>query len=210
MSNMNCPCKRTKCERHGNCAECRAYHHGKSSGISLTRCEKLKKKEEKRTDRQGKKKTIAMEVLYGVPSDIDSWMCLVNNVSWNFPGLETQEKLDEHRETVLRFMNKKQALCVKKGNEILGVILFSRGHNMICCLAVSPEYRRCGIAAKLLEKALGELNADKDITVSTFRENDEKGIAPRALYKKFGFVEDELIEEFGYPNQRFVLHPKEG
>ncbi len=21
------------------------------------------------------------------------------------------------------------------------------------------------------------------------------------------FVEDELIEEFGYPNQRFILHP---
>lgn len=44
-----------------------------------------------------------------------------------------------------------------------------------------------------------------DISVSTFREDDEKGIAPRALYKKFGFKEDELIEEFGYPNQRFVL-----
>lgn len=36
--------------------------------------------------------------------------------------------------------------------------------------------------------------------------HDVKGIAPRKLYKKFGFEEDELIEEFGYPNQRFVLH----
>ena len=42
--------------------------------------------------------------------------------------------------------------------------------------------------------------------MSTFRENDVKGIAPRKLYKKFGFEEGELIEEFGYPNQRFVLH----
>lgn len=42
--------------------------------------------------------------------------------------------------------------------------------------------------------------------MSTFREDDIKGIAPRSLYKKFGFEEDELIEEFGYPNQRFVLH----
>ena len=50
----------------------------------------------------------------------------------------------------------------------------------------------------------------KDITVSTFRENDVKGIAPRNLYKKFGFEEDELIEEFGYPNQRFVLHANIG
>ena len=30
--------------------------------------------------------------------------------------------------------------------------------------------------------------------------------ATRKLYKKFGFEEGELIEEFGYPNQRFVLH----
>lgn len=148
-----------------------------------------------------------MEVVYGIPSDIDSWMNLVKDVRWNFPGLETQQNLDEHKETVLRFMEKKQALCVKEENEIVGVILFSRGQNMICCLTVSPKYRRLGIASKLLEKALSELNTDKDITVSTFRENDEKGIAPRALYKKFGFVEDELIEEFGYPNQKFVLHP---
>ena len=54
---------------------------------------------------------------------------------------------------------------------------------------------------------MSELNPYKDITVSTFRENDSKGAAPRALYKKFGFAEDELIEEFGYPNQKFVLHP---
>lgn len=148
-----------------------------------------------------------MEAVYGMPSDIDSWMNLVNNVSWNFPGLETQEKIEEHKETVLRFMSKKQALCIKDKDEIVGVILFSRGHNMICCLAVSPEYRRCGIGSILLKKAISELNPYKDITVSTFRENDPKGAAPRALYKKFGFAEDELIEEFGYPNQKFVLRP---
>ncbi len=59
----------------------------------------------------------------------------------------------------------------------------------------------------LLEVALEQLDRTKEITVSTFREEDEKGVAPRTLYKKFGFVEDELIEEFGYPNQKFVLHP---
>lgn len=42
---------------------------------------------------------------------------------------------------------------------------------------------------------------------ATFRENDDKGIAPRALYSKFGFQEGELTEEFGYPNQVFVLYP---
>lgn len=148
-----------------------------------------------------------MQVQYGAKNDIEAWMKLVREISWNFPGLETEEKMEEHKQTVLRFMDKEQALCVKEGAEIVGVILFSRGHNMICCLGVSPTHRRCGIATGLLEKALEELDRSRDITVSTFREDDSKGLAPRALYKRFGFVEDELIEEFGYPNQRFVLHP---
>ena len=69
---------------------------------------------------------------------------------------------------------------------------------MICCLAVSPESRRKGIASKLLETAISELDRGRDITVSTFCEGDEKGIAPRALYRKFGFIEAGLTEEFGY------------
>ena len=144
-----------------------------------------------------------MEVLFGTSSDIEQWMKLVKSVSWNFPGLETEESIEEHSRTVLEFMEKKQALCVKLGGEIAGVLLFSRTHNMICCLAVSPEHRRKGIASALLERALGELDREREISVSTFREGDEKGAAPRALYKKFGFKEAELIEEFGYPSQRF-------
>lgn len=144
----------------------------------------------------------------GEITDIDGWINLVEEIRWNFPGLETKEKMDEHRKTVLRFINKEQALCAKEDNgKIVGVLLFSRGHNMICCLGVSPAYRRCGIASQLLTMALEQLDRTKNISVSTFRENDEKGIAPRALYKKFGFVEDELIEEFEYPNQKFLLCP---
>ena len=150
-----------------------------------------------------------MEVLYGTASDIDAWMKVVEHVAPQFPGLETKESREEHKATVLRFMEKQQAICVKDNNEIVGVMLFSRGHNMICCLAVSPKHRRCGIASALLEKALAELDKSREITVSTFREGDEKGIAPRALYKKFGFEEGELTIEFDYPNQKFVLFLQE-
>ena len=146
-----------------------------------------------------------MEACFGTPADLDGWMDLVRQVSRDFPGLETEKDLEEHRRTVLKFMEKRQALCVKSDNRIPGVLLFSRNRNMICCLAVSPEHRRTGIASRLLTMALGELDRRRDITVSTFREGDEKGAAPRALYRKFGFTEAELTEEFGYPNQVFVL-----
>jgi len=149
-----------------------------------------------------------MEGLYGTASDIDAWMKVVERVAPQFPGLETKESREEHKATVLRFMEKQQAIFVKKNGEIVGGMLFSRGHNMICCLAVLPEYRRCGIASALLETALAELDKSREITVSTFREGDEKGLAPRALYKKFGFEEDELTIEFDYPNQKFILPSK--
>ena len=147
-----------------------------------------------------------MEAIFGENSFIDSWMQLVRKVSPNFPGLETEESIEEHQQTVLKFMIKKQALCVKSQGMIVGVLLFSRSRNMICCLAVDPDHRKQGIASVLLKKALEELDTSREITVSTFRENDEKGIAPRALYKKFGFQEGELTEEFGYPNQVLSLH----
>lgn len=151
-----------------------------------------------------------MEAVFGESAWIDSWMQLVRKVRWNFPGLETEESLDEHERTVRRFMQKKQALCVRSQGTILGVLLFSRSRNMICCLAVDPAHRGQGIGSLLLSSALDELDRSRDITVSTFREEDEKGTAPRALYRKFGFQEGERTEEFGYPNQVFVLRPQTG
>ena len=145
------------------------------------------------------------EPRFGEPEDINGWMRLVRLVSPEFPGLETEKDLEEHRQTVLKFIGKRQALCVKTEDGIAGVLLLSRKRNMICCLAVSPEHRGKGFASALLEKALGELDRTRDIKVSTFREDDAKGTAPRALYRKYGFREGELTVEYGYPNQVFVL-----
>ena len=83
-----------------------------------------------------------IKVEFGIPSDINSWMQLVKKVSWNFPGLETEQSIDEHKIIVLKFMNDKRALCVKNEQDIVGVLLYSRKHNMICCLAVDPAYRK--------------------------------------------------------------------
>ena len=80
-------------------------------------------------------------VVEGMEQDIDSWMELVKNVRYNFPGLETENALEDHKNTVLKFMKQKRAICVKDSNEIIGVLLFSIENNMICCLAVSSNCR---------------------------------------------------------------------
>ena len=146
-----------------------------------------------------------MKVELGRQDDITSWMALVKEVRWNFPGLETRQNLKEHEKTVLRFMAEHRALCVKDHGKVIGVLLISQTHNMICCLTVSPAYRRRGIASALLQEGIQRLDRSREITVTTFRAEDKKGSAPRALYQKFGFHPKELLEELGYPVQRFIL-----
>lgn len=45
-----------------------------------------------------------VSIEYGSSKDADSWMRLVQKVRKSFPGLKTEEALDEHRKTVLEFM----------------------------------------------------------------------------------------------------------
>ena len=149
-----------------------------------------------------------MQLLTGTPADIEPWMALVTRVRENFPGLETSEALEDHRQTVLRFMAENRALCVKICGKIAGVMLISRKHNMICCLAAAPEFRRLSIADMLLTEALAQLDPTCEISVTTFREEDPLGTAPRALYRKHGFLPDELTIDNNYPTQRFVLPAK--
>lgn len=47
----SCPCKRIKCERFGDCAACKEHHHN-SERNTLTACERLKKKKERKNRRK--------------------------------------------------------------------------------------------------------------------------------------------------------------
>lgn len=133
--------------------------------------------------------------------DIDSWMRLVEIVKDDFPGLE----ISEYIRTLIKNIERETALCVKCSEEVVGCILFSYHSKCLSCMAVHPDHRRKGIASAMVEKMISMFPKDIDISVTTFREEDIKGIAPRALYKKYGFVEGELVFEFNYPNQKFIL-----
>jgi ribosomal protein S18 acetylase RimI-like enzyme len=146
-----------------------------------------------------------IQIKYASMEQLESWMNLVSIVKYNFPGLETQQGLNEYRDTVVKNIHRKSAICATEGNVVVGILLFSTKYNMLCCMAVHPEYRRKHIADHMIALMLENLDRNKDIVVDTFREEDQKGKAARALYKKLGFVEGELTVNFGYPNQRFVL-----
>jgi ribosomal protein S18 acetylase RimI-like enzyme len=148
------------------------------------------------------------QIKYATKDELNSWMELVHLVAWNFPGLESEELLDEYKSTVIKNINRKSAICAVSKNTVIGVLLFSTKYNMLCCMAVHPDYRKKGIAKLMIEEMMSNLDKSRDIIVDTFREEDSKGIAPRALYISLGFEPDELNENFGYPNQRFVLRAK--
>lgn len=146
-----------------------------------------------------------MTIELGKEKDIDNWMCLVYKVKESFPGLESPEALAEHRNTVLEFMNRDSAICAKVNNRIVGILLFSKEDNILCFLAVDEEYRRHHIAEKMLSYMITFMDSEKEIVVSTYRADAPEGIAARAFYKKNGFIEGKLTEEFGSPVQEFVL-----
>ena len=148
------------------------------------------------------------KIKYATMDELNSWMELVRLVSWNFPGLETEELLDGYKNTVIKNINRKSAICAVSEDKVVGILLFSTKYNMLCCMAVHPAYRKRGIAKRMMKEMMSNLDKNRDIIVDTFREEDSKGIAPRALYTSLGFEPAELIENLGYPNQRFVLRAK--
>lgn len=146
-----------------------------------------------------------MTIELGTEQDIDSWMNLVEKVKDAFPGLESKEALNEHKNTVLDFMGRAAAICAKEQGEIVGALLFSRENNVLCFLAVDAKHRRQHIAEKMVSYMLTKMDPQSDISVTTYRDGVPEGTAARAFYKRIGFTEGKLTEEFGSPVQEFVL-----
>lgn len=146
-----------------------------------------------------------MTIELATERDIDRWMTLVEKVKKSFPGLDTAQALDEHRETVLTFMHSASAICAKEQESVVGALLFSSERNELCFLAVDPAYRRRHIAENMVALMLAKTDPNRDITVTTFCEGVPEGTAARAFYKKIGFAEGRRAQAFGSPVQEFVL-----
>jgi ribosomal protein S18 acetylase RimI-like enzyme len=138
---------------------------------------------------------------FAKPSDIEDWMRLVDIIKDDFPGLV----MEDYLQTLIKNINRQSAICVKHKETIVGILIYSLKKKTLSCMAVHPEHRQIGIATAMIEKMITMFPENSEIWVTTFREDDPKGDAPRALYKKMGFVEDELVMEFGYPNQKLLL-----
>lgn len=145
------------------------------------------------------------DITFAAPEDIPCWMELVRLVIDGFPCLEEEEYIRVLRERI----RTKQALILKDGTMAVGILLFTGETGSIDFMGCHPLYRKMGIPKAFLDKVMGELLMGKDISIITYREGDRADTGHRMAVKGLGFAEAELLVEFGYPTQRFVLHREE-
>lgn len=186
-----------------------------------------------RYDKQGERKHQIRLGMAGF-QHLESWMSLAEIVRDEFPGMDTNEAMNDYCDTVIRHIRHHGAVYAADGNMIVGVLLYqeagsegregreesrsnmeagredSKSENeegifRISCLAVHPEFRRQRIAQQLVQFMMHRLKPGQKITVDTFREDDEKGEAARAFYQSMGFVPGEQGSFQGYPVQEFLL-----
>lgn len=141
---------------------------------------------------------------FATEDDIPSWMDLVRLVIDGFPHLQE----DEYILKLKGYIKSKQALITKDNDIAVGIMLFYYETGSIDFMGIHPLYRKNGIPKAFLDKVMGELIKGKEISITTYREGDKADTGHRKLIQELGFAEAELLTEFGYPTQRFIL-PRE-
>ena len=135
--------------------------------------------------------------------DIPAWMDLMRLVIDGYPVMDETDYLNE----ITRAIEEERALILKASNILIGAMTFSKIANSIEFLGIHPQYRNQGIQKLLLEVLLEKHLQGKEISMTTYRAGDKADTGYRELLKNLGFAERELLIEYGYPTQRFVLNP---
>ncbi|MDI7817332.1 MULTISPECIES: helix-turn-helix transcriptional regulator [unclassified Clostridioides] len=134
-------------------------------------------------------------------SDIPLWMNLVRLVIDGFPNLQEEEYISQLEQYILE----ERALILKLNNIAIANMIFNRETRSIDFFGIHPQYRNSDIAQVFLKKVIEDFLIDTDISITTFREGDKADTGHRDMIKKLGFAEAELLVEFGYPTQKFVM-----
>ncbi len=141
------------------------------------------------------------EIQFASMEDIPKWIELVRLVVDGFPCLDEKQYVEQLKDCI----QKKQALILKDKDIAIGIMGITIATGSIDFLGIHPQYRKQGITQAFLKKAISLLITSDEISVTTFREGDKADTGYRNIFKNFGFAEAELLVEFGYPTQRFVL-----
>ena len=141
------------------------------------------------------------DIRFAKAEDIPKWLDLVRLVIDGFPHLDEEQ----YSKQLNDYINEKRALILMDGDLAIGIMGITPEIGSIDFLGVHPQYRKKGITQAFLKKAFSLLIGSTEISVTTFREGDKADPGYRNIFKTMGFAEAELLIEYGYPTQRFVL-----
>ena len=133
--------------------------------------------------------------------DLPAWMDLMRLVIDGYPVLDEAE----YQRAICRRIDANQAFVLYDGSLLAGAMAFSAASGCIDFLGIHPQYRNRGLQKMFLDALMDTCPPGQEISMTTFRENDKADTGHRKLLKQLGFAERELLVEFGYPTQRFVL-----
>lgn len=153
--------------------------------------------------------TMAMEftiqdIRLAEKKDIVDWMNLMRLVIDGYPVMDEDDYLAKLEESI----DEKRALVLREGDILIGAMAFTYSPGSIEFLGVHPQYRNRGLQKVFLDALLEIYLPGQEISTTTFRERDKADTGHRDMLLQLGFAEKELLTEFGYPTQRFVLPPK--
>lgn len=153
---------------------------------------------------EGKEEELKGKITPAGYEDIPCWMELVHLAIDGFPCFVEEE----YREQLKSAVREKRAFIIKDEDAAVGALIFDNERGSIDFMAVHPQYRKRGIAKAFLDKLMEDYPSGKEISITTFREGDKADTGYREEYRRLGFAESELLVEFGYPTQRFILNPR--
>ncbi len=146
-------------------------------------------------------KDLQKKIVFATNEDIPEWIKLVHLVIDGFPHLDEKQYIEQLRE----YIKNRQALILKDANIAIGIMAFNKMTGNIDFFGIHHQYQKKKIAKAFCKKLLCEIIHSYNISVTTFRENDKADTGYRNLFKSLGFTEAELLVEFDYPTQRFIL-----
>ena len=128
-------------------------------------------------------------------------LSMMELVKDDFAGYREQEFL----EAVYKAIDHDEAIMEEEDGRIAGLLMCSRKEKELTFLAVHPEFRKKGVAKRLIGKMTEWFTTGDTIFVVTFQEEDPKGTPARACYHSCGFVDAEKLTVFDYPCQKMLL-----
>ncbi len=147
------------------------------------------------------KNAVDADIRFATEDDIPAWTNFIRQVIDGFPYMDEQEHIKVLKENIA----KKQVFILTDGDTAAGGMIFERKSGDIGFFGIHPLYKNKGLSKLFFEKLLEELNGEKPISVTTYREGDKADTGQREEFKRLGFADAELMTEFGYPTQRLIL-----